>query len=110
VHAFAIEPRLFLLVPFRLSRVGFYVILATVVTTIVAEGRKRNSEILLYAINASIIIRKLQRTPSVDCVFAPLATGTPWSKRLASCSKPVWPAPILSRKISEKPSVGASLL
>src|ERR1700733_3344527 len=51
-----------------------------------------------------------QRTPSVDCVFAPLATGTPWSKRLASCSKPVWPAPILSRKISEKPSAGASLL
>jgi plasmid stability protein len=59
------------LVPFHLSRDGFCVIVATVVTTIVAEGRKRKSEILLYAINLSrkpenghffvtaIIIRKL---------------------------------------------------
>jgi antitoxin FitA len=56
------------LVPFRLSRVGFWVIVATVVTTIVAEGRKQNSEIRRHAINAinaiingmaSIIIRKL---------------------------------------------------
>jgi plasmid stability protein len=56
------------LVPFHPSKDGFCVIVATVVTTIVAECRKRECEILVYAINAinaiingmaSIIIRKL---------------------------------------------------
>ena len=56
--------------------------------TIAAECRKRESEIRCYAIMPSLTAwpvfssENSPRTPSVDCVSALLATGTPWSKRL----------------------------